>query len=87
MPAIVIGALFILREDWEGYNGSGVTMEDDDDTDVEVGGYSYDFLEVDLPTFGGAFWEEEDDNEDNGVEQGQQAQRRRCDAVDVCYAL
>ena len=46
MPAIHIGALFIGREDREGNDGSGVTTEDDDDTDVETGGYARDFLEV-----------------------------------------
>jgi len=46
MPAIDIGALFIGREDWEGDDGRGVTTEDDDDTDTEVGGYARDFLEV-----------------------------------------
>ena len=48
MPAIDIGALslFIGREDWEGDDRSGVTTEDDDDTDVEAGGYARDFLEV-----------------------------------------
>jgi hypothetical protein len=46
MPVINIGALFIGREDWEGINGSGVATEDDDDTDVEAGGYARDFLEV-----------------------------------------
>jgi hypothetical protein len=38
MPGIDIGALFIGQEDREGDNGSGVAMEDDDDTDVEAGG-------------------------------------------------
>ena len=51
MPAIVIGVLFIGREDWEGDNGSGVTTEDDDDTDAEAGGYARDFLEVILRQF------------------------------------
>jgi hypothetical protein len=46
MPAIDIGALFIGREDWEGNNSSGVTKEDDDETDAEAGGCSRDFLEV-----------------------------------------
>ena len=46
MPAIDIGALFIEQEDWEGEDGSGVTTEDDDDTDVEAGGYARNFLEV-----------------------------------------
>jgi hypothetical protein len=32
MPVIDIGALFIGQEDREGDNGSGITMEDDDDT-------------------------------------------------------
>ena len=45
MPAIDIGTLFIGREDWEGNDGSGVAMEDDDDTDAEVGGYACNFLE------------------------------------------
>ena len=46
MPAILIGALFIGREDREGNDGSGIMMEDDKDTDVEAGGYAHDFLEV-----------------------------------------
>ena len=46
MPAIHIGVLFIGREDREGSNGSGVTTEDDSDTDAEAGGYACDFLEV-----------------------------------------
>ena len=46
MPAIDIGALFIGREDWEGDDGSGIATEDDDNTDVEAGGYARDFLEV-----------------------------------------
>ena len=46
MPAININALFIGREDREGDDGSGVTMEDDDDTDAEAGGYARNFLEV-----------------------------------------
>jgi len=37
MPGIDIGALFIGWEDREGDDGSGVAMEDDDDTDVEAG--------------------------------------------------
>jgi hypothetical protein len=61
MPAINIGALFIGREDREGDNGSGVTTEDDDDTNTEAGGYA---------PLGRAFREEEDDNEDDGDEQG-----------------
>jgi hypothetical protein len=75
MPVTVIniGALFIGWEDQEGDNGSGVVTEDDDDTDAEAGGYA---------RLGRAFWEEEDDNED-GDEQGQRAQRRHCDAVEV----
>jgi hypothetical protein len=73
MPVIDIGALFIGREDREGDDGSGVAMEDDDDTNAEAGGYA---------RLGRAFWEEEDDNED-GDEQGQRARRRRHDAVDV----
>jgi hypothetical protein len=46
MPAIDIGALFIGREDREGDDGSGIAMEDDDNTDVEAGGYACDFSEV-----------------------------------------
>ena len=46
MPAIDIGALFIGREDQEGNDGSGIATEDDDDTNVEAGGYARDFLEV-----------------------------------------
>ena len=46
MPMIDISALFIGREDREGDDRSGVTTEDDGDTDVEVGGYACDFLEV-----------------------------------------
>ena len=48
MPAIDIGALslFIGLEDREGDDGSGIMTEDDDDTDIEAGGYSRDFLEV-----------------------------------------
>ena len=37
---------FIGWEDWEGNNGSGIATEDDDDTDVEGGGYAHNFLEV-----------------------------------------
>ena len=46
MPAIDISALFIGREDREGDNGSDIATEDDDNTDVEAGGYARDFLEV-----------------------------------------
>ena len=46
MPAIDIGALFIEREDQEGNDGSGIATEDDDNTDVEAGGYAHDFSEV-----------------------------------------
>jgi hypothetical protein len=46
MPAIDIGALFIGREDREGDDGSGIATEDDDNTDVEAGGYACDFSEV-----------------------------------------
>jgi hypothetical protein len=46
MPAIDIGALFIGREDRECDDGSGIATEDDDDTDVEAGGYACNFLEV-----------------------------------------
>jgi hypothetical protein len=65
MPAIIIGILFIWREDWEGNDGSGVATEDHNNTDVEARGYAHNFLEV-----GGAFREEVDDNEDDGDEQG-----------------
>jgi hypothetical protein len=74
MPEIDIGALFIGREDREGDNGSGITTEDDDDTDAEAGGYV---------RLGRAFQEEEDDIKDNGDEQGGRARRRRRDSVDV----
>ena len=46
MPAISISMLFIGQEDQEGNDGSGVTKEDDDDTDSEAGGCVRDFLEV-----------------------------------------
>ena len=46
MPAINIGMLFIGREDWEGDVGSGVAMEDEDDTNAEAGGYMRDFLVI-----------------------------------------
>ncbi len=46
MPAIDIGALFIGQENREGGDGSGIVTEDDDDTNVEAGGYAHDFLEV-----------------------------------------
>ena len=46
MPAILIGALFIGREDREGNDGSGIMTEDDEDTDAEAGGYAHNFLEV-----------------------------------------
>ncbi len=39
------------------------------------------------PTLGKAFWEEKNDNEDDGDEQGRRARRRRCDAVNVRDAL
>ena len=77
MPVIDIGTLFIGREDREGDDGSGVTTEDDNDTDAEAGGYT---------RLGRAFREEEDDNED-GDEQGRRARRRRRDAVGVRDAL
>jgi hypothetical protein len=77
MPVIDIGALFIGREDREGDDGSGVTTEDDDDTDAEAGGYA---------RLGRAFREEEGDNED-GDEQRRRARRRRRDAVEVRDAL
>ena len=73
MPVIHIGELFIGRENQEGNDGSSVATEDDDDTDAEAGGYT---------RLGRAFWEEEDDNKD-GNEQGQRAQRRRCDAIEI----
>ena len=46
MPVIDFGTLFIGWEDRKGDDGSGVATEDDDDTDVEAGGYARDFLEV-----------------------------------------
>jgi hypothetical protein len=46
MPVIGVGTLFIRWEDRKGDDGSGVATEDDDDTDVEAGGYARDFLEV-----------------------------------------
>jgi hypothetical protein len=46
MPAIDIGTLFIGREDREGNDGSSITTEDDDNTDVAGGGYARDFSEV-----------------------------------------
>ncbi len=46
MPAIDISALFIGREDQEGDDSSGIATEDDDNTEVEAGGYARDFLEV-----------------------------------------
>ena len=88
MPAINIGALFIGQEDWEGNDGSSVAIEDDNDTDVEAGGVRARFLGGrPPPTLGGAFWEDENGNEDGEDEQGQQAQRRCHDAVDVREAL
>ena len=48
MTLMLIGVLFIWQEDWEGDDGSGVTTEDDNDTDAEAGGYTYNFLEVEL---------------------------------------
>jgi hypothetical protein len=88
MPAIDIGALFIGREDREGNDGSGTVTEDDDDTDVEAGGVRARFLGgLPPPTLGRAFWEEENDNEDNRKEQGRRARKRRRDAVDVRDAL
>jgi len=52
MPAIHIGALFIGREDREGNDGSGVTTEDDDDTDAEAGGYARNFWRSSSVDFG-----------------------------------
>jgi hypothetical protein len=46
MPVINFRMLFIGWEDREGDDGSSVTMEDDNDTDAEAGGYARDFLEV-----------------------------------------
>ena len=46
MPEIDICVLFIGQEDWEGNDCSGITTEDDDDTDAEAGGYARNFLEV-----------------------------------------
>ncbi len=77
MPVIDIGALFIGREDREGDDGSGIATEDDDNTNVEAGGYT---------RLGRAFREEDDAKED-GDEHGRRARRRRRDAVEVRDAL
>ena len=70
MPAINIGMLFIGREDWEGDDGSGVATEDDDDTNTEAGVVRARFLgDCPPPTLRGAFWVDEDGNEDDGDEQ------------------
>jgi hypothetical protein len=67
---------------------AAVAREDNDDTDAEAGGIRAQFLGGrPPPTLGGAFWEDADGNEDDGDKQGQQAQRRRHDAVDVRDAL
>ena len=66
MPAIDAGALFIGREEQEGNDGSGVTMEDDADADAEAVEYVREYLEVAQPTLGGAFWEEDHNGEDDG---------------------
>ena len=88
MPAIGIDTLFIGREDWEGDDGSGVATEDDNETDAEAGGVRAQFLGGHpRPTFGGAFWEDEDGNEDDGDKHGQHARRRRHDSVNVRDAL
>jgi hypothetical protein len=48
--------------------------EDDNDTDAKAGGVHAQFLGGrPPPTLGGAFWEEEEDNKDNGDKQGQRA--------------
>ena len=76
MPAIDIGTLFIGREDRESNDGSGVAKEDDDDTDMEAGGVRVRARFLGgrpPPTLGRAFWEEEDNNKDNGDEQGRRA--------------
>ena len=52
MPAIHIDALFIGREDREGNDGSGVTTEDDDNTDAEAGGYARNFWRSSSVDFG-----------------------------------
>ena len=63
--------LFIGQEDQEGDDGSGIATEDDGDTDMEAGGVRARFLGGrPPPTLGRAFWEEENDNEDDGDEQG-----------------
>ncbi len=63
--------LFIGQEDQEGDDGSGIATENDGDTDMEAGGVRARFLGGrPPPTLGRAFWEEENDNEDNGDEQG-----------------
>ncbi len=50
----------------------GIVTEDDDNTDVEAGGVRARFLGGHPPpTLGRAFWEEENDNEDDGDKQGQ----------------
>jgi hypothetical protein len=46
--------VIIGREDWEGDDGSGVATEDDDDTNMEAGGYA---------RLGRAVREEEDDKD------------------------
>ena len=46
MPGIDIGALFIGQEDREGNDGSGIMTEDDNDTNVEGGGYAHNLMEV-----------------------------------------
>ena len=48
MPAIDVGALIIGREEWERDYSGNVTMEDDDDANVEAGEYVHNFLEVAL---------------------------------------
>ncbi len=40
--------LFFGREHWEGNDGSGVTTEDDVDTNAEAGGCACDFLELEV---------------------------------------
>jgi hypothetical protein len=78
MPAIDIGALFIGQENWEGNGGSGIAKEDDDDTDTEAGGVRVRARFLGgrpVPTLRRAFWEEEDNNKDNGDKQGRGAQR------------
>jgi hypothetical protein len=69
MPTINASVLFIGDEDWEDKDGSGVATEDDADADADadaeererarfLGGHAQ-------PTSGGAFWEEDDNKDEN----------------------